>query len=116
MADVTTTNAVNVALYDEAGNRVGVTASPLVQQDNKVSGTWGYLAGINGTITVPAGAKVLQIAVAAPTDAAATFTINGGATITVPASQALTIEPRGNLVAPTIVVSGASSYFVEHVT
>lgn len=78
------------------------------------TGAWAYRAGASGTVAVPAGRRVLQItATAGAVDA--TMTINGGDTITIPAYRALTIEPKGNLVAPSIVFTGTTAYFIEDV-
>lgn len=94
---------------DVSGSTVAITEAT-------VTGTWGYRSGTSGTPSIPAGAKVLNISAISPSGAASSFTINGGNTITVPASQNFTLSPRGNLVAPTIVFSGTDSYLVEYVT
>ncbi len=83
--------------------------------DSNVVGSWAYLSGTEGSASVPAGKKVLQISACAPLDTPATFSINGGSTVTVPAAQAFTFEPRGNLVAPSLVFTGTASYVVEYV-
>ena len=44
------------------------------------------------------------------------FTVNGGAAITIPANQQFTLEPRGNLVAPTLVFTSTTAYVVEYVS
>lgn len=81
--------------------------------DASTTGTWGYAAGTSGTVTIPAGAKVLQIS--ATSLLGGSFTVNGGAVITIPANQQFTLEPRGNLVAPTIIFTSTSSFVVEYV-
>ena len=78
-------------------------------------GAWGYNAGTAGTLTVAANKRILSLTVVAPQTTAASMTINAGSTITVPAGTALTLSPRANLVAPTLVFTGTSSYFVEFV-
>lgn len=78
------------------------------------TGAWAYRAGASGTVAVPAGRRVLQITATAGA-ADATMTINGGDTITIPAYRALTIEPKGNLVAPSIVFTSTTAYFIEDV-
>lgn len=88
--------------------------TPLYVVDSQMHGTWGYVSGIDGTPTIPANAHILQIAVVSPSATASTLTINGGSTITVPAAQSLTIEPKGMLVTPTLVFTGTASYFVEY--
>lgn len=83
-------------------------------------GTWGYNAGISGTLTLTGGKKVLKITAVAA-EAAASFTINGGDVVTLPygatdkVSSDITIEPRGNLVNPVIIFTGTKAYFVEWV-
>ena len=84
-------------------------------------GTWGYNAGISGTLTLTGGKRVLMISAIAE-QAAATITINGGDTITLPygstdkVSSALEIRPAGNLTNPTIVFTSTVAYFVEYVS
>jgi len=77
-------------------------------------GTWAYAAGVSGTVVVPAGGRVVGIA--ATSTVGGTITINAGATITVPANTGFSASPQAQLVAPTIVFSGTSSYFVEYVS
>lgn len=86
----------------------------VVRTVNRQEGAWNYAAGIQGTPTLPEGARIIQIALAAGLTPAS-MTINGGDSITVPANQALTIEPKGNLVAPTLIFTSTASYFVEFV-
>jgi hypothetical protein len=78
------------------------------------AGQWAYASGIAGAATAPG--RVLQITAAAPRLLDATFSINGGAVITIPAGQALTVEPKGNLANASIVFTGTASYFIEYVT
>lgn len=80
-----------------------------------LSGTWGYDAGVSGSVTIGVGKRILQITAVAG-GLGATLTINGGATVTIPALTSITIEPRGNLTAPSLVFTGTSGYFVEHVS
>lgn len=77
------------------------------------AGTWSYFSGVAGTVTVPAGFRVLQITASAPSSAAASVTINGGQTVTVPPGKNLTIEPKGNLTAPVILFAGTDAFFIE---
>lgn len=85
------------------------------------SGAWGYAAGTSGTETLTGGKRVLQITAIA-LEAAATLTINGGDTITIPygstdsVSSSITIEPKGNLTDPTLIFTGTDSYFIEFVS
>lgn len=78
-------------------------------------GAWGYNAGTAGTLNVAANKRVLAITATSPSLTAASMTINGGQTVTIPAGSSITVTPRANLVAPTIVFSGTGAYFVEFV-
>lgn len=95
---------------------VATTATQPVTEANldKSYGTWAYYGGAAGTITVAAGQRVLSISCHSTTGG--TLTINGGASIPVPANVGFAINPLGNLVAPVIVYSGTDSYFVEVVS
>jgi len=99
-----------------AGDGSNRIADPAQEQ-----GTWAYYAGTSGTVTVSAGQRVLQITAIAQ-QSAASITINGGASITLPygstdkGSSSIEIEPKGNLTAPTIVFTGTSAYFIEVVS
>lgn len=86
------------------------------------SGTWGYNAGTNGTVTLSGSKRVLQITATA-LEAQGTITINGGDTIIIPygatdkVSSQITIAPIANLTDPTIIFSsGVDSYFIEHLS
>lgn len=79
-----------------------------------LSGAWDYNAGTSGTLSVAASRRVLQITAVAGA-LGATVVINGGQTITLPALTSIAIEPKGNLVAPSIVFTGTTAYFVEHI-
>ena len=101
------------------GAYVDVKVSPsgaltVESTDANTTGAWAYRSGVSGTVAVPAGRRVLQITATAGA-ADATLTINGGSNITIPAYRALTIEPRGNLVAPSVVFTGTTAYFIEDV-
>lgn len=102
----------NITVNVEAGASIEVSNLP----PDREGGAWAYLAGVQGSANVPPGGRVLQITAAAPRLLEATFTVNGGATVTIPAGQALTIEPRGNLVGAALVFTGTASYFVEYVS
>jgi hypothetical protein len=81
---------------------------------DKNFGAWSYYAGAFGTVIVGAGQRVLGIGVHATTTGV--LTINGGASIPIPAGVSINIEPLANLVAPTIVFTGTDSYMVEVVS
>ena len=78
------------------------------------TGIWSYRSGVADTVVVPSGVRVLQISATADATAGS-FTINGGDTITIPPYRSMTLEPKGNLVAPTIIFTGTTAYFVEQV-
>jgi hypothetical protein len=75
------------------------------------TGTWSYYAGASGNVNVTAGQRVIGIAV--HSTAGGSFTINGGASIPVPANSSIEIQPLAQLVAPAFVFTGTDSYFVE---
>lgn len=80
------------------------------------TGTYGYAAGTNATVVVPANANVSRIwALGAAAGNAATVAVNGGNAV--PIMQATTVEmlPNHSLVSPTIVFTGTQSYIVEWV-
>jgi hypothetical protein len=104
----------NLSSAQDSVTVTGTVSVAPTAADTNVTGTWGYLAGVSGTVNVPAGGKVLQISAASLLGGS--FTVNGGAAITIPANQQFTLEPRGNLVAPTIVFSTTASYVVEYVS
>ena len=82
-------------------------------------GTWGYLAGTNGTATVPAGAIVTQIVVHANT--AGSFSIFGGASIPLPANDVCELQFNHSLLVSRtgntdiVFSSNVTSYYVEYV-
>lgn len=81
---------------------------------NNQTGTWGYRSGVDGTATVPAGARVIGIA--AHSTVGGSFTINGGASVPVPANTGVEIQPLGNLTGATIVFTSTDTYFVEYLS
>lgn len=74
------------------------------------TGTWSYYAGAAGSVSV--AGRVLQITATAGL-VAGSLTINGGATISVPAGKSITIEPRANLSSPAVVFTSTQAYFIE---
>lgn len=92
---------------------LAVDASGSTVIDAKQSGVWGYKSGVSGTPTIPANAKILQITAASVVGGS--LTINGGDTVTLPPNGSISIEPKGNLVTPTVVFTNTSAYFVEYV-
>lgn len=94
-----------------------VSPNPLPTEDiniEKSFGTWAYYSGLVGTVVVGAGQRVVGISAYSSTGGS--LTINGGSTVTLPAGVAVSIEPNGNLTAPTIIFTGTSTYFVEVVS
>lgn len=111
-ANLGTLNGAATAANQTTGN------TSLSSLDNKTpdeSGTWGYNAGVSGTLTVAANKRILAITATAGALVGATMTINGGQTITIPAGTTITISPRANLTAPTLVFTSTTSYFVEFI-
>lgn len=103
------------------GGSVSFSASGLTQFRDlfaefmpDLTGTWSYYAGVSGTVTVTAGQRVVGIA--AFSTAGGTVTINGGSAIPIAAGTGWSLNPTGQLVAPTIVFTGTSSYTVEALT
>ena len=78
------------------------------------AGTWGYNAGVSGTVTLTGTKKIIGIAAHATT--AGSMTINGGNSIPIPANVGIQFSPIGTIVDPTIVFSGTDSYIIEHLT
>ena len=78
------------------------------------SGVWSYLSGSMGTVVIPAGNRILQITTVGAA-IAGSIVINGGQSIIIPANGGMTINPRGNLIAPTIVFTNTIAYFIEMV-
>lgn len=77
-------------------------------------GTWGYLAGVSGTATVPKGATLAQVVAFG----AGTVSIFGGTAIPIPAAG-ITLRFPHELAQATssqdLVFSGTTGYFVEFV-
>jgi hypothetical protein len=109
---ITTANVANVT----TAGALKVDGSAVTQPTSETNvdknfGTWSYYAGSSGTVVVSAGQRVIGIGVHATT--AGSFTINGGASIPIPANVGISIEPLGNIIAPTIIFTGTDSYMVE---
>jgi len=99
------------ALPLPAGAATEATLGTVNGKTPALVGTWAYYAGASGTVVVGSGQRVIGIAVHATT--AGTVTINGGASIPIPANSSIEIAPTAQLIAPTIIVSGCDSYFFE---
>jgi hypothetical protein len=90
-------------------------------------GIWDYVSGTSGSVDMAAHinealdvpgsdeARVLSItAIAGASDA--TIAIDNRGTVTVPAGQALVLNPNGTIINPTIVFTDTSSFVIEFVT
>ena len=77
-------------------------------------GTYGYDAGTSaGTVQVPSGARLRRVSVLPSEGEAATVTIGGGDTITIPVGGYLEEDIPGACVAPAVVIAGSiDSYYV----
>lgn len=99
-------DASHAALVDTSGNIKVVD-----QNTARIVGTWAYYSGLNGTVTIASGQRVLSISCHATN--VATLTINGGSTVTIPPNCGFSSSPEGNLVAPVLVFTNTDAYFVE---
>jgi len=89
---------------------------PVTEQ--RFGGTFGYATGTTGTgtVDVPAQARLLSVYLVAG-GTAATATIAGGATITVPANTQFAIEIPGNAKNSDVVIGGTpASYVITYFT
>lgn len=114
------TVTANIGLLNGAATANNQTTgnASLSSLDSKIpdeSGVWGYNSGTSGSLTVAANKRILSITASAAPLVAASMTINGGQTIVIPAGTTITITPKANLTAPTIVFTATISYFVEFV-
>jgi hypothetical protein len=104
----------------EPGGEVALSSATLTALEtiSVARGTLGYDAGTSaGTVDVPAGARARFVSLIAGASAA-TLTVNGGDTITVPAGAAFDREFAGDATLGGDVVIGGTitSYYVEWVT
>lgn len=72
---------------------------------------WTYYSGSAGTVVIPANHIVISLSAYAASGG--TLTINGGSPVILPAGVSISISPRCPIIAPTIVFSNTSTYFVE---
>jgi hypothetical protein len=82
------------------------------------TGTWDYEAGTSGVgaVTLTGTGHAIQ-GVRIRADAAATFNIDGGDTVTLKKNEIFTLNPNGQLSDPTInVLSGTIEWFIEFVS
>ena len=80
----------------------------------RMSGTYAYAAGTGtGTVDVPAGAR-LNMVHAVAGGSAATLTIGGGATITIPANTVFSTQVLGATLNQDVVVGGTiAAYYID---
>jgi hypothetical protein len=82
-------------------------------------GVYGYAAGTaTGTVDVPTDARLRRVSVVAGTASAATVTIGGGNTITVPAGYAFDDEIVGEATNKDVVIAGGplQAYYIAWVS
>jgi hypothetical protein len=88
----------------------------LEQYAGNQTGTWGYTAGNQigaGTTTISGTKRVIGIRIRA--DAASTFNIDGGGTISLKKNEVWIDNPLGTLVDPVFNwLTGQVEYFIEH--
>jgi FtsP/CotA-like multicopper oxidase with cupredoxin domain len=89
---------------------VAVTASALPP----ISGVYSYYSGASGTVNVAAGQRVTSIT--AKGTSAWSMSVAGGPTINGQAGDSVTLNPNGNLTAPSITFTGTSLYIIEVVS
>lgn len=111
-ANLGTLNGAATAANQTTGNN---SLASLDAKTPDESGTWGYNAGTAGTLTVAANKRILAITATSQPLVAGSMTINGGQTVTIPAGTTITISPKANLTAPTLVFTSTAAYFVEFV-
>lgn len=90
---------------------------------NDLVGTWGYKADASGTVTIPAGAKVIQIICHGTSGP--TVKIFGGDTLNLPNNDVVSLRFNHALVqagnnskvsgSQDVVFANTSFYFVEYV-
>lgn len=80
-----------------------------------MTGTYGYVAGATGTVTLPVNSAVLSMAAFAA-GSSGSVTINGGNTIIVPPDGVVQSSPNGNLFSAVYVFTNTTAYFVEYIT
>lgn len=81
--------------------------------DAKESGTWDYVSGTGGGTEVISGRVVGAFFYAH--NAAGTVQIDGGSLVQIRRNIGITLNPKGNLLNPTIVMSGSIDYMIEYV-
>lgn len=90
-----------------------VGPNPLPVDIAPITGTWKYYAGVVGTVIVLASERICGIS--AHSTIGGSMSINGGPSVPLPAGISVSINPNGNLVAPTITFVNTDTYFIETV-
>lgn len=96
------------------GNDDVVALNSIATNTGNGVGTFGYVAGVSGTVTLTGGKKVKSIT--AVSTAGGTITIDGGNSITIPANGSFTEDCNYNLVDAEIVFTGTTSYYVSYIS
>lgn len=114
MADIRPTKGWQERLYRLIESLLYSDSSSLRVSDAFSSGEWGYYSGVSGTVSVASTDRVLMVSALNDTvDVDATVAIDGGPSILLPPGASFTFEPKGTLMAPSIVFTGTTSYMVE---
>lgn len=100
-----TSDVERLAVTDALSTAVSATPS---------TGAWGYTAGTSGTVILSGGKRVRSVS--AHATSAATLTINGGATITIPANTVFQVPLDGQITDATFVFTSTDAYFIDFVT
>lgn len=103
------TQGNNSLSVDTGLNQPTTPADTQPISDNE-DGVWDYYAGTSGTVVVTG--RVLTIS-ATGSLLGGTVTINSGDAIPVNEFSAVTLEPKANLVNPTVVFTGTDGYMIE---
>lgn len=98
-------------VVDRATRQLGIISGTVTTSTTAT--TPGYSAGTGGgTVNVPA-LKTLRAVSAYANGADGTFTVAGGAAVTVRSGQSLSWNPRGAYVAPAVILGASLDYLVE---
>lgn len=91
-----------------------VTLASVDTKTPPITGTWGYNAGVSGTVTLAGSKRVRSIT--AISTAGGTVTIDGGDSIPIPANFAFNLPIDAQITDAVIVFTGTDSYFVDYVS
>ena len=104
-----------------AGQQVMAASVPVVLASNQTPlsiqnlgnpyrGTSSYFSGVSGTVSIPAGARVVSFSAHSATGG--TVTIFGGSSIIIPSGNAWSDDYSGFVGPGDIVLTGTDSYYV----